>query len=271
MNAPMPPRRSRWAVTSAIVSLVLGLGFCLASPCSSGLTSGTSFFIYLTLGIVAIVSGHLALSRHGTSAFTAVSRMMALVGLVLGYIGMGFFLLVFLGLYFHQFGTNCGDGVLSNGRQIFIASFSRIIDSDKKAGWPSGARFTTSTAFFTNLVSGTAALKVNYAFFAARGLKPYAGTNAALFNAENNAWCVVADLGDTTPDSVLFLFTRNVCANSLADLRGRVGETLRNEPPYGKKGAVVVSRSGVAQMLKPDMLWSNVLGGQTFTNRVLRP
>jgi hypothetical protein len=267
MNATLKPRMNRWAVAS----LLLGAGLCLAAPRALALTSEVIFFIYLTLGIVAIVSGHLALSRRGTSACTTFSRIMALVGLVLGYVGVGFFVLVFLGLYFHQFGTNCGDGMLSNGRQIFIASSSRIIDSDKKEGWPSGARFTTSTAFFTNLVSGTAALKVNYAFFAARGLKPYTGTNAALFTAENNAWCVVADLGDTTPDSVLFLFTRNVCANSLADLRGRVGETLLNEPPYWKKGAVVVFKCGVAQMLKPDMLWSNILGGQTFTNRVLRP
>jgi hypothetical protein len=54
-------------------------------------------------------------------------------------------------------------------------------------------------------------------------------------------------------------------------LRGRVGETLLNEPPYGKKSAVMISMGGVALILKPGMLWSNILGGQTFTNRVLRP
>jgi hypothetical protein len=262
MNATMKPKMSRWAVAS----LLLGAGIFLTA--TRALTNEI-YFYYLTLGIGAIVSGHLALSRRGTSACTTFSRIMALVGLALGYGGMGLFLLLFLGIYVHLPGTNCGDGMLSNGKQIYYVSVYGFTDYDKKEGWPSSARFTNSTAFFTNLFSAHTSNEYHQ-LFDAPGFNLHEGTNAAL-NAENNAWCVVADLTDKTPDSVPFLLTRNVRAHSLADLRGRVGETLLNEPPYGKKGAVVVSRGGVSQMLKPDMLWSNILGGQTFTNRVLRP
>ena len=136
--------------------------------------------------------------------------------------------------------------------------------------WPQSGVVPNSTAFFTNVV-GSGQLRVDYAYFAAAGIKPYSGTNAALFKAENNAWCVVADLNDDISDSIPYLFTRNLHVASLAELKGKVGDQLSDEPPFGREALVLISKSGAAHLLKPEMLWSNILHGATFTNRVLRP
>lgn len=118
---------------------------------------------------------------------------------------------------------------------------------------------------------GSGQLRVDYSYFTAAGIKPYSGTNAVLLRAEDNMWCVVADLNDDISDTIPYLFTRNLRVASLAELKGKVGDQLSGEPPFGHRGLVLIAKSGAARVLKPDMLWSNILHGATFTNRVLRP
>ncbi|MCX7010506.1 MAG: hypothetical protein NTY53_25230 [Kiritimatiellaeota bacterium] len=159
------------------------------------------------------------------------------------------------------------------GKQIFTATFGlalNVTTNGDLIGWPKSAEFSTSTAVFTNLVR-RGVLKVDYSFFAAQGITPCRNTNATLFKAENNAWCVVADLKGADPKQTPFLMTRNLRVSNLAELKGKVGDQLGDEPPFGRTGLPIVFKGGAAEFLKSDMLWSNILGGQTFTNRVLRP
>ena len=195
----------------------------------------------------------------------------------MGYIAMAVSLLILPALLLPVIGSVQQEGkmtgTLSNGRQIFIALFSQTLEgtvTGKDSTWPRASDFPTSTSLLTNLV-GSGALKVDYSFFSAPGLTPYRGTNADLFKADNNAWCMVADLKDTDSDQTPFLFTRNLRVANLAELKGKVGALLSDELPFGGQGVAIVFKSGAAQKLRPDMLWSDVLGGATFTNRVLRP
>ena len=149
--------------------------------------------------------------------------------------------------------------------------FTRLFCGGFDASWPVSSEFQSSTSYITNVVSLGAIRRDDYSLFSAPNITSYHGTNAAVFRAENNAWCVVAGLSDEASDITPFLFTRNLNVSCLAELKGKVGDQLCDGPPFGRKGVTVIFKGGAARILKPDLLWSNILGGQTFTNRVLRP
>ena len=72
----------------------------------------------------------------------------------------------------------------------------------------------------------------------------------------------------------LVLFTRNVLADSLDDLTGPIRGTLRDEPPFGARHAVVIFRDGSSRSVPDDPMqtWESLFGGDlNLTNRVLRP
>ena len=169
-------------------------------------------------------------------------------------------------------------GTLSNGRQLFLAAFAQTLGgtvvADPNASWPcdgnastysaSGVVYANTYLYFTNLVvSGI--LPVNYSFFAAPGVQAYNGTNAANFQAMNNAWVVVADLTDNASDAVPLLFTKNLNLTSLSsaqmgvDLTAKVLNTdVNSQPaPYGSKGVCVVYKGGGTMVIKPSLLVSN--------------
>ena len=253
MNPPNVQRSSGLA----IASLVLGM---------SGL---------LTVG--AGVGVLLALRQIKKSSGAVTGDGLATGGLVAGYSALALCTLSILATIFIVNADAGRNGrmldTLSNGKLIFMAQYGRVLDptlTGKDSGWPKSADFPTSTAVFTNLVD-SGALRRDYSFFSSSGLTPLESTNAALFHPGNNAWCFVADLNDDAPDQIPVLFTRNLCVSNLAELQGRVGDQLSDDPPFGRKRVAMVFKGGYAQILKPDMLWSNLLGGRTFTNRVLRP
>ena len=159
------------------------------------------------------------------------------------------------------------NGILQRGKHFFTYLWC----DGFQGTWPDSSEFPSSTAYITNVVSRGAIRHDDYSLFSAPGITAYRGTNAGWFKAENNAWCVVADLSDNAADNTPFLITRNLNVSSLAELKGKVGDQLSDEPPFGRKGVVIISKGGAANIVKPDMLWSDFLGGQTFTNRVLRP
>lgn len=73
-HAPFPPKQSGMAVAAMVVGIV-------AFP--------LSWLIFgLVLGIVAIVLGHVSLSRINKSAGLVTGRGMAIAGLTLGYAGV---------------------------------------------------------------------------------------------------------------------------------------------------------------------------------------
>jgi len=260
MNAPVTPQNSGLA----IASLVLGIIGMLV--CGVG----------VLLGIPAVICGHMALPKIKRSGGAVTGSGMAIAGLVTGYVAIVFSLLllpaILLPAISNALQTGKMTGTLNNGKQIFTAQFARSLDgvvTGKDSGWPKAVEFPTSTAFFTNLV-GSGALKVDYSFFAASGITPYKGTDGNLFKAENNAWCVVADVGDQDPDQTPLLFTRNLRINSLAEAQPNRRVELSDDPPFGRRGVVVVYKGGAAILFRPEQLTSNfnLVGA---TNRVLRP
>lgn len=92
-----------------------------------------------------------------------------------------------------------------------------------------------------------------------------------MFQAKNNAWCVVADIKESDRNLMPFLFTRNLYVTNLAELKGRVRDQLSKKAPYGDRVSIIICKGGEVFHLNPDAMWSNVFHGFTFTNRVLRP
>ena len=256
MPATPAPRRSDLAVAS----LVLGI---LGVPLLALL------FMGLLLTLLGVVLGHMALFQIKKSAGALLGRRMALAGVTLGYLTLALFL-VLIPVFNDALLRAAMTSTLSNGRALYHVQFSAVIDQSLTNAWPKATDLPTSTAVFTNMLD-RGELKVSYAFFSAPGVAIYKGTNAALFRPENNAWCVVADISEAGTGHIPLLFTRNLRIASLADLKGKVGDQLSDEPPFGRKGVPVIFLGGTAKILTPNMLWSDVLGGATFTNRVLRP
>lgn len=145
--------------------------------------------------------------------------------------------------------------VSGNGRQIYLAAFTKISGTDSE-GWPSSGfgGYTTSTAYFTNLVNS--GMLSDYAIFSAPDVPVYKGTNAILFKARNNAWNLVCDIYDSAPDSIPFIFTKNLRVSSLRN--APAGFRPEYDPiPFGNKGVCVTYKGGSAVVLMPDNVSSN--------------
>ena len=252
---------------SGLAKASLGLGIM-------GLLLGF-FVVGILFAIPAIILGRRALAKIQLTPGFLSGANLALIGLKLGYVGTGIGIAVFSFLLFVlpllPYPTYSPiTRTLSNGRQIFLAM---IIQASEKTNlgkgfdWPQSNTGSASTAVFTNL-TGRGIINTDYSFFAAPGMTLYKGTNAALFKAENNAWCVVADVKDSDPDQMPVLFTRNLKIDSLAEFKG--AEQLSDDPPFGRKCVLVIFKGGEAMALKPDVLASN-FNTCHATNRVLRP
>jgi hypothetical protein len=230
--------------------------------------------LIVLLVILAIIVRHVLLSRSKQTSGAAIGRNWYVDGTLIGVlIVVPVLMAIVTPTPPMKFKKSPMFETLVRGKQIFcsVTSFGGWpIEDDGFGFWPKSKVALSSTAFITNVVDRRA-INVAYSYFSAYGVAPYRGTDATLFKAENNAWCVVADIHDETSDKIPYLFTRNLRISSLAELKGKVGDQLSDEPPFGRKGVPVIFKGGVAKILKPDMLWSNVLGGATFTNRVLRP
>ncbi len=254
MNPPNPQRKSGLAVASLMLGIIGSLTVFVG--------------VGLLLAVLAVILGHIALTKIKKSSGTIAGGGMAIGGLVTGYLTLALCALSIPTALL----------VIGNARQrgqmtqvlLIGQQMSRVQVFWEVTTWPKSAVFPTSTAVITNLVE-RGSLQMDYANFSAPGLTTLNSTNAAEFHAKNNAWCFVADLNEADPDQVPFLFTRNLRVSNLAELQGRVGDQMSDAPPFGRKGVAIVFKNGYAQILKPDMLWSNLLGGRTFTNRVLRP
>ncbi|TAN39174.1 MAG: type II secretion system protein [Verrucomicrobia bacterium] len=165
--------------------------------------------------------------------------------------------------------------VASNGRQIYLATFSRVSSPDS-SGWPKQNDYSSSTLYFTNLV-GVGSMS-DYAIFAAPEVPAYKGSDPSLFRKENNAWCMVTGLNDSVPDTVPFIFTRNLSVSDLsAFLIGGTPKWNTSPPdnvPFGNKGVCVTYKGGSSFVLTPDNVSSNFnphtaqeLQGQTLQVR----
>ena len=282
-HATPQPRRSGLAIASLVLGIIGLLSIVMliatvvvpAPAPMAGIIEMLSIVVLIgfpLVAILAIILGDAALSKIRESAGAVAGSGMAIAGLITGCVALVILLLLIFYPAVNHHGPGPMTSALSKGRSIYMAVYgeqlSDVATNDHGSRWPKSGEFSSSTAYFTNLVDRRV-LNVNYSFFAAPGITPCKSTNAAQFKAENNAWCVVADLKDTDPDNTPFLFTRNLRIASLAEFRG--GDQVDDVPPFGRRGVVVVFKSAAAIVLRPEALASNFPAMGTATNRVLRP
>jgi prepilin-type N-terminal cleavage/methylation domain-containing protein len=178
--------------------------------------------------------------------------------------------------------------VMSNGKNIYTALFAkemedavfmRVAPYPKSGTTPdmSNMVFATSTDYFKWVVT-SGVMNVSFAFFAAPGVVPV--QDSTNFAAANNAWCVVAGVGESTADGTPLLFTRNLDITDLGNANLKAGGTIatimptvkgdHENTPFLDKGMVAVFKGGSALSLRQkDVIENfNKLGA---TNAVLRP
>ncbi len=166
--------------------------------------------------------------------------------------------------------------VLSNGRQLWTALFADMTDPLKLGGgslafqYPkstgSGLTYDNSTDYFIYLVTNRV-VAVNFSFFAAPGLTPADSDDPGDFEADNNAWCVVADLKEEFSDSLPLFFTRNLSMSTLSDSPTLDG----SENPFGARFMVSISKGGSGQLYDPQRLAAGEFYTGNTNNPVLRP
>jgi len=157
--------------------------------------------------------------------------------------------------------------MVMNGRQLYRDMMARLL-TGPGAGpvvWPDGTRFQTSTAYFKALfVERQGEAPVFTSSFSAPGLPRVSGFGVDALTKENNAWSVVA-AGDQaiSMSGRPLLLSRNVAATNLLQLHGQIVSSLSDMPPFGRKGAAIVTSDGSVRVLDKEGVagtWEEVLG-----------
>lgn len=258
MHVAMTPRNSGLAIASLVLGVI-------------GLITGAGGLLF---GIPAVVCGHVARSKIRNSAGAITGRGVAAAGLATGYVaivfGVGVLASWLVPAIQREGQTGQMVSTLEKGKLIHHIQYEMALDLLESQDWPQSGKFSTSTEYFTSLVTSSGGNAQGYSIFAAPGITPCNGTNDAMFKAENNAWCVVADLRDTDPDDTPFLFTRNLRIPGLAAFKQGGRAWLSDDPPFGRTGVLVVAKGGAARVLKPEELAKH-FNPSGAANRVLRP
>ena len=143
----------------------------------------------------------------------------------------------------------------TKARGIVEAITAKEAASRFKTGWPKSGDYSTSTDFLRELVK-QGYLDVDYSFFAGPGMVPAMGESD--FSAENNIWCVMLDVDDTTPGNMPVVFTKNL---NPADL------TFYANEPLGTKGFAFATKNGSAvSVLSAEMNDPEVFSAIFTTN-----
>jgi hypothetical protein len=166
----------------------------------------------------------------------------------------------------------------ADGRSIYISVFAKDLDdaviASTDVSFPGRTDYVpgtdTSTDYFRYLVTNEI-LNVTYDFFAPKGVVPYKGNDPDEFEDENNGWCVVLDLKDSSPDGTPFLFTRNLIIEELDEEKDDLRSKLDGDrTPFGDKGLVVVYKGGQAlEFTASQVSFENFNPGEQ-SNDVLR-
>jgi prepilin-type N-terminal cleavage/methylation domain-containing protein len=153
----------------------------------------------------------------------------------------------------------------ARGRGLHDALLAAEIDDDNVMPRSKGVRaYANSTDYWKWTVTNEI-LDVTFDYFSGKDMPACAGLDPAQFTEEHNAWCIVADVNDSTRTMTPVLFTRNLAITSLSD-----EPVLTDDPPFGKKGVVVVTKGGSARFLEPAEL-AESFNPAKAANPVLRP
>ncbi len=161
--------------------------------------------------------------------------------------------------------------MLNNGVQIQRGIFQKITDVSVVTGqlsfdYPAYAEWGNSTDYWKNLMTNRV-LAVDPSFFAGGGVPSEKDIDN--FAADNNAWCMVADITEASVDTLPMIFTRNL---DIAALQSVSEANLTDgENPFGTRGMVFVTKGGAGYVLD-----NTTINDQSFyvgdaVNQVMRP
>jgi len=152
---------------------------------------------------------------------------------------------------------------VANGKNIYTSVFADQMDNAvlgaADSGWPSSGDFGNSTDYFKNLVTSKV-MNVSFDFFAAKSITPAKTVDPNEFAAANNAWRLVTDMTDGTPEGTPFLITKNYTGtlDAFTDLEA-------TDIPFGDAGLVVVQKGGSSFALKGTKLTIENLNASGFS------
>ncbi len=180
--------------------------------------------------------------------------------------------------------------LLANGMGIYRSVFTGVTDVASEnfvdpTVLPSSSsnprnpefQFANSTDYFKYLVTHDI-MHINWSYFAghdipsAQGKYDPADPNSTEgFQADNNAWCVVANLHVGERIGTPFLISRNLQGTRLFDDYQEGEAPVLEGPPYGKRTLIVIRIGGSGEaMQKKNILWKN-LNPAKANNPILRP
>jgi len=146
----------------------------------------------------------------------------------------------------------------SNGRQIHLGAFAASVANsalDLAEAWPAVGEFENSTEFFIHCMTNAIMEGIDTSFFSGPGVPSVALTMDDLINGStafthvNNAWCVTLNLGENTPATVPFIFTRNIqlASTDIGTLAPAPLQAVMK--PFGEKLGVVITKGGSVKVL----------------------
>jgi prepilin-type N-terminal cleavage/methylation domain-containing protein len=168
-------------------------------------------------------------------------------------------------------------GTMNNGRSIYLSLFAKDTEDPVfQSGSPfpkfiagAGPMYYANSTDYWKYVITNNVMNVDFSFFSAPGISPYKGNDPTLFTEANNAWCISADVSDSTADGTPLLFTRNLNITK-TDEKQLDTKMPGDRTPFGSKGVVMVTKGGGAMTLKKDYINAN-FNPTGSTNDVLRP
>jgi len=218
------------------------------------------------ISIFAIVMGHKAQGRIRRSNGALGGDGKATAGLITGYIGLAMGLLVvpiMAAILVPAVTKVTSDAkftqMKSNGKNMFVAVYADAIDTNI-VGFPGNSDYPTSTAYFKALAGdnpkGMKVLAATPDYVGGPHVQP--ATSWRSFAAQNNGWCAVEGLDETSDAGIPFLISSNIKARNLSELRGRVGDSIDPAAKGAMRRQVVVAYIGAgAQVLRADEDWDN--------------
>ena len=161
--------------------------------------------------------------------------------------------------------------IKSNGKNMYTAVFADAVDAHA-VGFPRSDAHSNATDYVLALAAGeTRIVPAGPDYFSCPGMRSAESWEA--FGPEHCGWSFVADLDESTPAGIPFAISSNVRGDTLADLRGRIGDTIDPGHPMGTRFVVVAYHGGQSRILTRRDKWEEALIdlGEFADQPILRP
>ena len=161
--------------------------------------------------------------------------------------------------------------IKSNGKNMYTAVFADAVDAHA-VGFPRSDAHSNATDYVLALAAGeTRIVPAGPDYFSCPGMRSAESWEA--FGPEHCGWSFVADLDESTPAGIPFAISSNVRGDTLADLKGRIGDTTDPGHPMGTRFVVVAYHGGQIRILTRRDKWEEALIdlGEFADQPILRP